>query len=311
MKQTVLTIVRLLVVVVLGWWLATRVDWNEFAATYARLRPLEALAGLAVLWGGLVVAVWRWHVVLVALGSPLTTWETARLFASGLFLSLFLPTGIGGDVYRLARVQRGGFGIRRGAVSLAYERGIGLLALLLVVAPAVVLNPNTRDFATLAAALGGGAFALLFAFRVWGHVIFGAISERSTRLGALFGPEVRGALLHVFWQVLLSSFAIHATTVATCALFAHALGVRLSIPDALALIPLVILAGQLPIAPGGLGIREAAFVFFLGRVGVPESEAFAVGLAWLMALYLTGLVGGILFLFERRAAGPEAPPPAA
>ena len=51
-------------------------------------------------------------------------------------------------------------------------------------------------------------------------------------------------------------------------------------------------------------MREAAFVYFLGLIGIPQSPAFAVGLSWLMALYLTGLVGGLGLLFERRAEPP-------
>lgn len=305
MKQTALTVLRLAVVAVLGVWLAGRIDWGEFSATFARLHPGEALLGLAVLWFGMAIAVWRWHLILHALGSPMRAGETALLFASGLFLSLFLPTGIGGDIYRLARVQRGGFGVQRAAISLAFERGSGLLALLLIAAPAVILNPGTRDLTVLAAAFGGGALALLLALRVWGRVIWSALSTRFSRLGSLFAAPVRRALLRVFSPVLLASFAIQLSTIGACFLLARALDVPLDSADALALVPLVVLAGQLPIAPGGLGVREAAFVFFLGRVGIPESQAFAVGLAWLMALYATGLAGGALFLFERRQEGAE------
>lgn len=306
MRQAALTTLRLLVVVALGLWLATRVDWSELGETFARLRPREAVLAVAVLWAGMAVATWRWHRVLQGLGSPLGLAATGLLFGAGLFLSLFLPTGIGGDVYRLARVQRGGFGVRRGALSLAFERGLGLVALLLLVAAAVILNPSTRDLTLLAAALGGGTLALLFAIRVWGRTILDALSARFTQLGPLFGPEARRALVPLFAPVLLASFAIHLSTITACWLVAQALAVPLAYADAVALVPLVVLAGQLPIAPGGLGVREAAFVFFLGRVGIGESQAFAVGLGWLMALYLTGLVGGLLFLFERQAPAREA-----
>lgn len=305
MKQTILTVLRLLVVVVLGVWLAGRVNWQELSATFAQLRPWEAALALAVMWTGMGVAAWRWHRVLRALGAPLTGRETTLLFGAGLFLSLFLPTGVGGDVYRLARVQRGGFGVRRGALSLAFERGIGLAALLLLAAPAVVLNPNTRDFAVLAATLGGGAVALLVALRIWGRVLFDALSARYAQLEPLLGTEARRALKGVFTPVLLASFAIHLSTISACWLLARGLSVPLGFADAMALVPLVVLAGQIPITPGGLGVREAAFVFFLGRVEIPESAAFAVGLAWLGTLYATGLVGGILFLFERRGRAPE------
>ena len=40
-----------------------------------------------------------------------------------------------------------------------------------------------------------------------------------------------------------------------------------------AAVPLVLLAAQLPITPGGTGVREAAYVFFLGRVGVRKARS--------------------------------------
>jgi uncharacterized membrane protein YbhN (UPF0104 family) len=311
-RSRLFTLIRLGVAVGLIAWLASRMDWAELGATLAGLDPLHAVAGLAVLWLGLGVAVVRWQRVLAALGSPLRPAETGRIFGAGLFLNLFLPTSIGGDVYRLARAQTGGFGTRRATLSLAVERGVGLLALLCIVAPAIILHPGTRDMVLIGSLLGGGVVALLVGLRLWGGPIADALTNRFPVLEPMLGVDIRRAIVGQVPAVFVLSLLIHLSTVAANYLFARGLGLNLSLADAMALIPLVVLAGQIPISPGGLGVREAGFVYFLGRVGIPQEQALAVGITWLAALYLTGAVGGVLFLADRRgrpaAEGLESEP---
>jgi hypothetical protein len=42
-------------------------------------------------------------------------------------------------------------------------------------------------------------------------------------------------------------------------------------------------------------------VFLLGRWGVAEEKAVAIGLLWFFATIVTGLLGGVLFLLDRRS----------
>jgi uncharacterized membrane protein YbhN (UPF0104 family) len=73
----------------------------------------------------------------------------------------------------------------------------------------------------------------------------------------------------------------------------------------------VLLAAQIPITPGGIGVREAGYVFFLGRVGVGEEPALALALGWAALLYALGLVAALGLLADRDAkrAGPGTGPP--
>ena len=46
----------------------------------------------------------------------------------------------------------------------------------------------------------------------------------------------------------------------------------------IAFVPIVNFLGMLPISLGGLGVREAGFVFFLGTVGISSEAAFTMSL---------------------------------
>ena len=293
-------VLRIVVAIALFAWLGTHLDWKAIARTMSTIDPKWAIAALLVLWAGLGIAVVRWHTILKALGSDFHWGETVRVFGGGLFLSLFLPTSIGGDVYRLARVGRSGFGTGRAGVSLLVERGIGLLALLLLVAPVVYANKRTQDLVPLALGLGLAAVSVLFLFGLWGRPVTTFLARRIPILEPVLGHGTWEAIVRTAPTVFVLSLLNHMATIGSNYLLARALHVSLGFWDAMALIPLVILAGQLPIAPGGLGVREAAFVYFLGRAGIGHEPALAVGLAWLAALYLTGGIGALLFLADRR-----------
>jgi uncharacterized membrane protein YbhN (UPF0104 family) len=293
-------VIRVVIALALFAWLGTHLDWKSIGRTMAAIDPRWAAAALGVLWLGLGIAVYRWHRILVALGSDFHWGETVRVFGGGLFLSLFLPTSIGGDVYRLARVGRSGFGTGRAGVSLLAERGIGLLALLLLVAPVVAIHQKTKDLEPLALGLGAAAVSMIVVFGLWGRPVTTFLAKRVPLLEPVLGHGTWEAIVSQAPAVFLLSLLNHFATIGSNFLLAKALHVPLGFWDAMALIPLVVLAGQLPIAPGGLGVREAAFVYFLGRAGIGHEQALAVGLAWLASLYLTGLIGALLFLMDRR-----------
>jgi uncharacterized membrane protein YbhN (UPF0104 family) len=58
---------------------------------------------------------------------------------------------------------------------------------------------------------------------------------------------------------------------------------------------------------GGLGVRENAMEFLLGKEGVPTDKAVAVALLWGLATIATGLAGGVLFLLDRDAGTTATP----
>jgi hypothetical protein len=61
-------------------------------------------------------------------------------------------------------------------------------------------------------------------------------------------------------------------------------------------LPMVAMVTVLPITWNGLGLREAAFVTFLGVYGVPAAQAVAISLTAFGVILLWNLVGGVVYL---------------
>ena len=55
-----------------------------------------------------------------------------------------------------------------------------------------------------------------------------------------------------------------------------------------------------PISIKGLGLQDGAYVFFLSQMGVPAAAALSLSLSLHFIRYFLSMIGGILFLFEKK-----------
>ena len=88
---------------------------------------------------------------------------------------------------------------------------------------------------------------------------------------------------------------------------ARAVGIDLSLRPYIVLGPLLFLVMLVPFTINGLGVREAFFVSFLGKLGVDADAAFATGFLFFLMTILLALPGLAVILWESvcaaRAAG--------
>jgi uncharacterized membrane protein YbhN (UPF0104 family) len=300
---------RVLLVVGLFYWIFKRVDFAQFART---LRAADArflaLAALAILLSQFTAA-WRWYRLLVAAGSNWSFGKSLAVYGAGLFLGLFIPTGVGGDVYRVARVRASGAGLARGTATILLERAIGLLALLLLGAGFVFAHPATRPWGSLfalgaIAGLAGLAALWLPGGPEWVARLLDKFPGRGMgdRMRRAFPADAMSRLHGAIPGTVLLSLANHSWLFLVNVLLARGLALPLTWTTVCAAVPLVLLAAQIPITPGGAGIREAAYVYFFGRVGLEEGPALALALGWFALLVLVSLLGAFGLLFDRDTA---------
>ena len=123
-----------------------------------------------------------------------------------------------------------------------------------------------------------------------------AQTARDTRrlLGALpYGPAT-----------LLLSLVNHATLGLVVLYLAHAMSLSLSPAAALFLFPLVLLLSTIPISLAGWGIREAAMVLVFSPAGLQADASLGVSVLFGACSFLSGLPGGVIWLFARREMNP-------
>jgi glycosyltransferase 2 family protein len=79
---------------------------------------------------------------------------------------------------------------------------------------------------------------------------------------------------------------------------ARAVGIHLSLLPYIVLGPLLFLVMLVPFTVNGLGVREAFFVSFLGKLGIGADPAFACGFLFFIMTVMLALPGLAVLLWE-------------
>ena len=99
--------------------------------------------------------------------------------------------------------------------------------------------------------------------------------------------------------LLLIRFSYIAGFLLAFTVGAYSFGIELPLPLAVASVPVVLIAGALPITPAGLGTQAAAMLFFWEGYGDPAAIV-AFGLVFPIALTTARVVLGVPYLSELR-----------
>ena len=268
----------------------------------------------ALTLAGIVLSAMRWQKVLDALEIRARLPRLMSHYLAGQFVSNVLPTTIGGDVLRVSRLSRDTGESPGTFASVVLERLTGWLVLPVITIVGFAVNPGLRHLGSatrLALALAVGTLTVLvvvlvaagsnriggrFAARAGWRRFVGAVHLGIERLRSHPGAAA---------NVLVAGFAYQLVLVLAAVAAAQALGVRpAGLTALLAFFPAVLIAQVLPISMSGLGVREGAFVLFLGPLGVAQEQAIALGLLLYLLNLAVSLLGAPAF-----AAGGRRPAP--
>ncbi len=298
-------------------WQAPDVDLGELvpepsSSTFVWL----AVAG-ALTMAGMVLATLRWKQVLTALELPSPMRRLFSLTMAGQFVSNVLPTTIGGDVLRVSRLAKDTGRSPDTFASVVLERVTGWLVLPVITLIGLAVNPGLRELGTATVVATGLAvvtlsllaltlvavssdrFGTRFAVREGWRRFAGAIHLGLARMRA----HPRSAV-----AVLLAGFAYQLVLVLSAVAAARALGLQpAGLTALLAFFPAVLIVQVLPIGISGLGIREGAFVLFLGPLGVATEDAIALGLLLYLLNLTVSLLGAPAFAIGGRTRTPVNP----
>lgn len=263
---------------------------------------------------GLVLSALRWQRVLEVLGLQAGLRRLLSHYLACQFVSNVLPTTIGGDVLRVSRLSRETGESPSTFASVVLERLTGWLVLPIISVAGFLVNPPLQHLGTATRVALGLAFATLLGL---GILLYAVADQRiGGRFAAKEGWRRFAGAVHLGLDqlrrqpraaadVLLVGFAYQLVLVLAAVAAAQALGVRpAGLTALLAFFPAVAIAQVLPIGISGLGVREGAFVLFLGPLGVATEEAIALGLLLYLLNLGVSLLGAPAFAVGGRAPSP-------
>jgi len=314
MKSRLATVIKFLfAVLVLYILVATDLLEPDAVITAVRQRPGYLLLAVAVYFVITLIAGIRWILLMKAVGLSISLSRAFSLHMIGLFFSMLLPGGAGGDLakgYYLFRHQQPG---RRALAltSIAMDRVIGIYGLFITGVIVILLN---FDLAMSSNYLRLNALFYLSLFAVAATIALLLLSPLRTRVPGLFKPRkfpgtrVLTALADSVQAytnrkrdlaiALLLSIMVHGGLTLVFYLILLALDLNLRYLDNAFVVPLMTLINSIPFSPGGLGISEAAGEFLYRIMGLGDSGSEILTL-FHVCLATASLVGLPFYLLYR------------
>jgi uncharacterized protein (TIRG00374 family) len=263
------------------------------------------IALLCVL-GDRVLSSWKW-LLLLRIREPKTPlMPVLEIFFISTFLGYFMPSSIGGDALRAYSLSRLNRDLAGSASSVVIDRAYGIFGLLAI--SAVVLVPAVGSFVTITdaaviwmATIAGLAGVVLISSRTvyrWFSRIAGlqrggAIRSRVGRLVDA-STEYAGRKI-VLFRVFGYSMVVQVLRVVLGIFCGLALGLQVDPMVYFIAMPIVVVVTLLPISIAGFGVREAAFIYFFTRAGVPAYACLSLSLLYFAMGIVVLIPGAFIF----------------
>ncbi|MBI3014874.1 MAG: flippase-like domain-containing protein [Candidatus Tectomicrobia bacterium] len=296
---------RVAVSIAVLWVIFTKIPLRAVGDVLGKVTPLPLFFAFLFYLCGQTLSAYKWRLLAAPLGFQRRFRDYLSYYFIGMYFNLFLPTNVGGDVGRGYYLAAENKQWTLAYYSILAERASGTLALFLVASLGILVS-------------GGASLPLWIS---WGTglatvALFGCLPAVPALLKVLrarvriLSPYIREEMT-LYWKTpdllvraLLLSALFHLLLVLIHFLIGRAMGLQLPVSSYLVTAPLTGLAAFLPVSFNGIGIREAAYIFFLGSFGAGPAVAFSFGILWLAVVVAASLLGGGAFLLKRREKFP-------
>ena len=269
-------------------------------------KPLLILSLSTHIFGIWITAV-RWNTLLVTQKVKLGTSTLTLTVLIGFFFNNFLPTSIGGDVFRTYdAAKKANIPIETSASIIIVERFSGII--------------STSTYAVIAlflgfTAIGNQSFIIpvIIFFIICIIIAFFILNPSMLRLNKLinrikFLKKVKEKLANIYFtflsfkkfkwvlvRVMIYSFLLQFAVILNYFLAAKSLGINLNLTAFIFIVPVVTIIAMVPISIGGIGIRENTLVFIMTAIGVGSEQAALCALLIFLMLIFIGIIGGIIY----------------
>ncbi len=260
------------------------IDWRAIAGHLALAKPLPLAFSFGLVFVIYALRAARWHALLWHAGIPSPPRASWEVYNAGIFLGQITPGKIG-ELGKAAYLRKEGVPLRTAlALSLVERLADLILAPLLgILALAVLFGTGWA-----ALALGGMLTAAAATYPVL------------LRAGARFtaaSPSLRSLMTvkNIAWIAVLTvgSWSLYITW---AVLIARSIGIGMPALPLAAVFVLAAMISMLPVAPSGLGTRDAALIALLAPFGIAAERAVALAFLMFASIVLSSALGGWYWL---------------
>ena len=307
----------LLAVVLLGYLFARIQASSGFSRLASEPKHWPSLAAAqAIVLMAFSLSFVRWFLLVRGLELAFHLRDAFRLGTLGFMFNQISPGSVGGDLLKAVFIAQEQPGRRTEAVAtVVIDRVVGLYAMLLVASLGLVLVSDEISRSTIvqklqlavwsAAAMGTLGFAWVMSPLATGRRVRGwadrlpVVGHTVTRL--IDAAAVYHSRRPYVFAALALAVVTHSLLILAFWFTSRGLPVyQPTLYQNASIVPPSLVAGALPLTPGGLGTMEAATEFFYVTLGAREGDGTIVALAYRAMTYFFAAVGACYYLTARK-----------
>lgn len=248
----------------------SKADLGSVRALFMQSNILLVLLALLCFVFSKLVSAYRLNSFFNASGVRIADSVNLKLYLLGMFYNLFLPGGIGGDGFKVYWLRRNlGAPVKKGLLAILFDRVTGVFALFIL--------------------------CLLFGMFMKQSIVSDYLIVMTIAVGFALLYVIVYRWFRRFYPVLNStnfqSFVVQGSQVVCAALILLSLGHSNQLFTYLFVFLLSSVAASVPVSIGGIGIREATFLYAAGVLHLDVTTSLSLSLMFFIISALVSLTG--------------------
>ncbi len=302
MKKYAKPILKITVSILLIAFILMKVDTANIVKSFASFNLWYApiIIGLIVL--NYVFSSIRWKQLLIYENtSQVSVKYLVGLYFMGSFFNNFMPTSIGGDVFKVYKLGKRIDSTANAFSATFMERFTGMIALVFIAIFGLIgvllrgFTSESNMFYVLVLAV----FGLLLAFVLGAFIglkILDVLRKKISKFNSIYDSLIayRGKT-KILVIALLTSFIVQFMSIFTQYFIVLALGTQMDIFKTLFIFPIITLASFFIPSLNGIGVQDILYKYSNQFLLIPEPAAIAASFIYHLFRLGVSLFGGVLY----------------
>jgi hypothetical protein len=262
--------------------LIIKVDWQESWQYLQKIEAWQIVVYLAVIFASLFISAKKWQELCLFKGLHDSFLNFFKLFLTGSFINNFVPSTIGGDIFRAYQIGKKEKKYSQATATVVMDRFTGLLALMLMSPIFFLFNFSQASgiyLLIVSNLIILASLAMLIIFwktkkTAWARKFMDYLPEKVTN----FLKELSsfGSDWKIFGRAMVYSFLFNLIGVGLANLILFwSLGININLWDYFSVIFLISIVASIP---AGVGLKEWAYIAFFAPLGISIPGAVMVAI---------------------------------
>lgn len=279
-KKNAITVLKIIISVASIYLVLQKVRFNDIVTALMTANNLLLILSLMLYILSKMISALRTFTILEKYKIPFSILENLKIYWTAMYYNLFLPGGIGGDIYRTILINR------------RHKAGLKL-------STSIVLMDRT---AGLTALIASGLICLLFtSLKVKFYILSALGVPFILLLFAVFTNTLLPRLKSRLVEITIQSFLVQLCQIYCLWLILYAFRITSDYQVYILIFLVSSIAAMLPFSVGGIGVREFVFLSLSTYFNTDQKTAVAVSFTFYL-ITVAASIPGLLIQFKTQDA---------